>query len=252
MLERVDVEAHGSPAFEQFAAHHRRLYSWAAGVLAKEGGCNLRIVDAACGVGFGYGYVTRFGNYVGLDLCAKTIGRARKRWPRASYRVCNLEELDVFYTVAPIDVVLSFETAEHLRNPDAFLRRVRTSLRPGGLLLFSAPTCLSRDYDPYHRHDRTAPQWRASLLNAGFDVESEGISAFSVPFREFLGTTPTTWLQKVRIGVFILLHPWYWWDRFLNWGVRRRFSWSSSYFACRACGNFRILPARCGARSAPA
>lgn len=236
MLERFDSDCRlpENLAHEKFRQHHLRIYELAAQFLAATGRRDLRIVDAAAGFGFGYDYLAPFGDYVGLDLSPEAVNAAQKRRPAATYLVRDLEDIQTFREFSPIDVLVSFETAEHLVDPDRFLRGVRTTLRPeSGYLLFSAPTCLTRDFDPYHRHDRTVDQWRSSLIRAGFEVLAEELLAFTTSFRQFYRTTPTTWWQKARIVGFNLLHPGYAWNRLWGWIVHQRFVWTSHYFACR-------------------
>ncbi len=236
MLERVDTDRllPENVAFEKFRQHHLRLYELAGRFLAANRCRDLRIVDAASGVGFGYDYLAPHGNYVGLDLSPETVNDAQKRRPSATYLVRNLEDSQTFRDLSPIDVMVSFETAEHLIDPDQFLRSIRATLRPeSGYLLFSAPTCLTRDFDPYHRHDRTVDQWRSALIRAGFVVVAEEVMPIATTFRQFFRTVPTTWGQQARIVGFILLHPRYLWNRLWNWIIKGRFVWTSHYFACR-------------------
>jgi 2-polyprenyl-3-methyl-5-hydroxy-6-metoxy-1,4-benzoquinol methylase len=236
MLERFDADRvlPENLAHEQFRQHHLRLYELAARFLAATRCRDLRIVDAASGLGFGYDYLAPYGHYVGLDISPEAVNVAQRRRPSATYLVRDLEDIQTFRELSPIDVLVSFETAEHLIDPDRFLRCVRTTLRPeSGYLLFSAPTCLTRDFDPYHRHDRTVDQWRSTLIRAGFVVLAEELMAFTTPFRQFCRTIPTTWRQKAWIVGFLLLHPGYGWNRLWNWLVQGRFVWTSHYFACR-------------------
>ncbi len=50
------------------------------------------------------------------------------------------------------DVVVSFETKEHLLQPNKFLQRIHNLLAPEGYLLLSVPLSETRHLDPYHLH----------------------------------------------------------------------------------------------------
>src|ERR1700722_7248311 len=149
MIERFDADRRlpDNLAHELFRQHHLRLYELAARFLAATASQNLKVVDEASGMGFGYDYLAPYGHYVGLDSSPEAVNDAQRRRPAASYLVRNLENSQTFRELSPIDVWVSFETAEHLIDPDQFLRCVRATLRPeSGYLLFSAPTCMTRDF----------------------------------------------------------------------------------------------------------
>ncbi|MBA3284832.1 MAG: methyltransferase domain-containing protein, partial [Nitrosopumilus sp.] len=55
---------------------------------------------------------------------------------------------------ASIDVVVSFETVEHLNSPEAFLSECIRVIKPGGLLILSTPNCevynKNSTHNPFH------------------------------------------------------------------------------------------------------
>jgi ubiquinone/menaquinone biosynthesis C-methylase UbiE len=77
---------------------------------------------------------------LGLDLSPQTIAHARSRYNAANLRfevadVLRLEQLPA----ASFDLIVSFETLEHLAEHDALLAGFARLLAPAGLLLISTP-----------------------------------------------------------------------------------------------------------------
>lgn len=241
ILERFnpDIKAVNNPAWEWFRQHHLSLYGQAKTYLENlTGRRDLVVVDAASGAGYGHDFLQHFGCYIGLDASEEAVMQSHHARPNACYRICNLESAyDFCYMLHEqlADVIVSFETAEHLADPQHFLHIVASNLVAGGTLLFSAPTCLTRDFDRFHTHDFDMNQWRMMLYNAGFQILSITEVGFECSFAEFCYTVPTTLRQKLGIAGFCLL-PWRWnylANRLWNWIIRGRFIWTSHFFACR-------------------
>jgi SAM-dependent methyltransferase len=235
-IERFDADEvlPDNAAHEAFRWHHLRLYQLAANFLQRLPPKTRMIIDAASGKGYGYDALAVYGRYLGLDICPQTVRDARRRRPSACYLQADLESELCFQSLGTdVDVFVSFETGEHLHDPETFMRRVRGVLNPTGCFLFSAPTCLTKDFDPFHRHDYVAEQWRAMLQRSGFEILYEETVGFNTSFNAFTHTCPTTLWQKLRIVLFNFLHPKYFVDRFYNWLIHGRFVWTSRYFACK-------------------
>ena len=100
----------------------------------------LSVLDAACGEGYGsYLLAQTAKSVVGLDLAAEAIDHARSR-----YVAPNLRYLEGSCTALPlanasIDLVVSFETIEHLQQQAEMLAEFRRVLGPHGALVISSP-----------------------------------------------------------------------------------------------------------------
>lgn len=232
MIERFDPdEASANRAHRLFAREHLRRYQIAAEAVVQVGGRG-RLIDAACGTGYGARVLAPLGGYLGLDHSPAAIARARREHSEAEFAVADLD--GVLASPGRVRAVVSLETAEHLRDPDAFLASLHRLLVPGGLLVFSAPTSLTRDFDRFHRHDRTADAWRGALRSAGFRVRREVAMAFACRIGEFFRTVPTTWRDWGSVGRFWLGHPRYGLARLWEWLLCRRFTWCSTLYVCGA------------------
>lgn len=87
------------------------------------------------------------------------VAAARRRYgerPNLEYRAARCEATGL--ADASVDVVVSFETLEHLPEPEALIREAARVLRPDGLFLVSTPNkdvySDARDYrNPHHVHE---------------------------------------------------------------------------------------------------
>lgn len=232
MIERIDPAPENQNAtYRRFVTEHMRRYFLAAHAIDRRKFVRRPvIVDAACGCGYGHPYLSRVGEYVGLDRDVRAVQRAQSEY-RGTFVVDDLERFTCLSELQP-DVIVSLETAEHLPDPLAFLRRVHEALPSGGMLVFSVPTSLTMDFDPFHLHDWSAERWRFALERQGFAIDQEISMPFETSFWSFLRTVPTTWRQRGRIGRFLVEHPRYLLNRLWHWGVRGRFQWCTTLWVC--------------------
>jgi len=135
------------------------------------------VLDVACGAGIGARYLLNAGAHscLGLDIDRATIDYAR-----AAYDGCQFEECDAANLCVPdssIDVVVSFETIEHLKDQLKFLSECNRVLRPGGVLICSTPNrTMSRwaPKNPYHLHEFAVAEFRHVLESLFTDVQLFG------------------------------------------------------------------------------
>jgi 2-polyprenyl-3-methyl-5-hydroxy-6-metoxy-1,4-benzoquinol methylase len=140
-------------------------------VFALEHAANRRVLDAACGTGYGAALLsTVAARVLGLDVSPDAIEYARRRFPGDLYPLCRFEQADL--DVADIgsecwDTIVSLETIEHLRHPETFLERVTLALVPGGTLVASLPT---HSPSEYHLHVYDGGLARALIEGSGLEI----------------------------------------------------------------------------------
>ena len=99
------------------------------------------VLDAACGEGYGSMLLaSEAASVTGIDIDAAAVAHAAQRYGQRS----NLRYAQGSCTAVPlgdasVDVVVSFETLEHLDAQDAMLAEFRRVLRPDGVLVLSSP-----------------------------------------------------------------------------------------------------------------
>ena len=97
-----------------------------------------RVLDIACGEGYGAAALLHGGaaSVIGLDNSTETCAHARRKYG-IDARVGEAEAIPL--DSASVDLVVSFETIEHLHRPAAFLAECARVLAPEGLLIVSSP-----------------------------------------------------------------------------------------------------------------
>jgi len=116
---------------------HIYRYMFAAGLTR-----NKTVLDVACGTGYGLSYMAEKGavKAVGVDLSWEAISYARKRFGgngRINFICADGTRMP--FADNSFDVVVSFETIEHVRKYGQFLSECRRVIREGGSLICSTP-----------------------------------------------------------------------------------------------------------------
>jgi len=121
-----------------------------------------RVLDAACGMGYGSRVLadgTLAESVLGLDVDPPAVAYASEHYaaaqPRLSFAARDLATLGDL-PESSFDVIVSFETVEHLPDPDRFLADCRRLLTPGGRFVCSVPNEWldehGQDPNPHHLH----------------------------------------------------------------------------------------------------
>ncbi|MGH8172481.1 MAG: class I SAM-dependent methyltransferase [Rhodanobacteraceae bacterium] len=100
-----------------------------------------RVLDAACGEGYGSALLAdAAAEVVGVDIDAASVAHARERYGQRanlSYQVGDATALD--FPPGRFDVIVSFETLEHVAAQVELLAGFARALTDDGLLIVSSP-----------------------------------------------------------------------------------------------------------------
>ena len=101
-----------------------------------------RVLDAACGEGYGSALLAGSATSVlGVDLAPTAIEHARTRYAAQAnlrFEAGDVTALDAL-PAASFDLIVSLETLEHVHAQEAMIAGFERLLAPGGLLLLSSP-----------------------------------------------------------------------------------------------------------------
>jgi ubiquinone/menaquinone biosynthesis C-methylase UbiE len=135
------------------------------------------LLDVACGSGYGSAYLRFSGarQVVGADLSVEALRVAQRTSRNEGLSFVRVNATGLPFSELSFDVVVSFETIEHLPDPEKFLSEVHRVLKPGGLFLCSSPNADLAPIPgipsgPYHIREFTISEL-CSLLDRLFSVE---------------------------------------------------------------------------------
>lgn len=115
---------------------HLHRYAWCAQLVT-----GRDVLDVASGEGYGSAMLARSArSVVGVDVSAEAIACAQEKYKEiAGLRYVHGSADQLPLPEACVDVVVSFETIEHLTTHEEMVREIRRVLRPDGFLVISSP-----------------------------------------------------------------------------------------------------------------
>ena len=109
---------------DEIRPDHLRRYIFAAEYLEKILPQGARVLDSACGCGYGSWLLHGAGfDVTGVDIAEEAISYAEKNYQGPKY-----VQKDCYQIEGSWDAVVTFETLEHLDRPEAFLANLQTPL----------------------------------------------------------------------------------------------------------------------------
>lgn len=98
------------------------------------------VLDIACGEGYGSFLLSKVSRSVtGVDIDESIINHAVDKYKYKGLNFIKGTATAIPIPASSIDVVVSFETIEHLKEHDEMLLEIKRVLRPTGLLIISSP-----------------------------------------------------------------------------------------------------------------
>lgn len=160
-----------SPTRDGIRRDHVARYDFA---VRRLGGNSARVLDVACGVGYGTQLIAQAGYPVtGIDIDPEAIAYANEHYSHklARYTVADMNDLPT-YMVLGHDVAVAFECIEHVPNPERMLR----ALRNGGVkqLIASVPNEAEFPHGgriAFHERHYTQDEFAELLERCGWKVD---------------------------------------------------------------------------------
>jgi SAM-dependent methyltransferase len=134
---------------------------------------NKKVLDVACGSGYGSNILKINGasTVIGIDISSESIEHAKQKYSGEGIRFL-LGDAENLSDYRGYDIIISFETIEHLKHPEIFLGEIKQSLFPGGRFVVSTPvrekgTINDKPSNQYHHQEWSEEEFR-SLLQSHF------------------------------------------------------------------------------------
>ncbi|ACT04451.1 methyltransferase domain-containing protein [Paenibacillus sp. JDR-2] len=165
---------------EQYAdVYEEHLYRYE---LASRYVKGLKVLDAACGAGYGSALLKRAGasEVTGIDIDAASARLAERDYGGEGIRFEKGDVLKLPFEGESFDAVVSFETIEHVSEGAAWIRESARVLKPGGLFIVSTPNRSvtnpplyyeEQPFNEYHRFEYRTSELVGELL-ACYDIEA--------------------------------------------------------------------------------
>lgn len=131
------------------------------------------VLDVACGLGYGSAVLaanSQARRVIGVDLDDHAVRYATAMtsacWPQVEFRAADATDLK-FLADRSVDLITSFETLEHVPDPEALLAEFDRVLKPAGRVIVSVPNMwvdeTGQDPNPFHLHVYDWPKLREQL-----------------------------------------------------------------------------------------
>ncbi|WP_156291517.1 class I SAM-dependent methyltransferase [Oceanobacillus salinisoli] len=129
-----------------------------------------RVLDFACGSGYGSQIIAKqrkkfITELIGIDYNEDAIKYAKHKYhhPLATYLEGDVTDQSLPEKLGQFDVILSFETIEHIAEEEKFLSNIYRLLKPNGILILSTPFGKGRGIpsgQEFHVHQLTVKEFK--------------------------------------------------------------------------------------------
>lgn len=160
--------------------NRRELTRWALSEAGIEPGAGLRILELGSGVGAEFEFLSEYGTVTGVEISPVGL----KYCEQCGYeKLINADLNDFVPELGSYDLIVDFHVLYHewIKAPRDVLSKLRTGLKPGGILLNTEPgfEVLRRGHDRSVMGGRrfSVMELRELLVDAGYTVDRS--SAFT-------------------------------------------------------------------------
>lgn len=235
--ERLVVE--GRDEYQDLYEEHIARYEFALQFI-KSGD---KVLDIACGTGYGSALIVE--QKEGVEVWAGDISQAAIESAKQSYTnqaQLHFQVMDAQgrlpFTNNWFDVVISFETIEHLKNCKLFLDELKRVLKQGGKLVLSTPNRRATKRlaikNPFHIKEFELKELK-QLLSGWVKVEFYGQRPLS----------KMSWWQKFLQQLYVIYRSCKW----LHWlerVVNRKIKQKTSQAIKAVADDYKVVPLESG------
>jgi SAM-dependent methyltransferase len=163
---------------DRIEADHMARYKFAAGYARGK-----KVLDIACGFGYGGKVLAAAGAffYQGVDINSKLIDNAINLYGSEIIKYTHADACS-YKSDEKFDLIISFETIEHIENYASALRAMQNNLAPNGTIIISSPNrpitsprakkLDDRPENEYHTQEFTVNELKKEMHDAGFNMSN--------------------------------------------------------------------------------
>ena len=169
--ERMDATIKNNFLFEET----RRKFHLARYEFACKYTYNKIVADIACGTGYGSKSIVEKGQakkYLGIDIDLESIKYAKKYFKLNNTEFYNSNGESTSISNNSIDIILCFETIEHVSDEKKLLKEFKRILKKNGLLICSTPNKWPLEIAEHHVKEYDYKSFRNTLEDIGFTLEN--------------------------------------------------------------------------------
>ncbi len=137
------------------------------------------VLDVACGNGYGADLLLNSGkarSVVGADISEEAINYAKNNYASENLEFYIEDAADTHFNDKTFDIIVSFETIEHINNYLQYLVEMKRILQDDGILVVSTPNRKfaspgsEEPINPFHKKEFFLHEFLTVINNSGFSV----------------------------------------------------------------------------------
>lgn len=221
MNDTVERVVPGTLSWDMFGYEHIQRYDFFAPL------CEGKIVlDAACGTGYGSHCLLEKGKaekVTGIDISKEAIDFSSK-YKSDQLQFMQLDCLKLNELNEKYDIIISFETIEHVNDPELFIRKAAEALKSGGRFVCSTPNkdrlSGAGNINPFHPSELTYEEFH-NAFSRYFTIEKTFHQSESVSYSRYLEIKHMLSKMNGRMSAYALNR--------IETGIRKSLNKSFSY-----------------------
>jgi SAM-dependent methyltransferase len=240
-MERLHATKASRPTDGIYLEHYFRYR------FAKEYVAGRDVLDCACGTGYGtFALAEKARDVLGVDNSSEALAVTGTQWTSSNIRYRLLDVRDLAGLHRSFDVIVSFETIEHLEDPSHFLSAVENRLKPNGVFIVSTPNRDAYRLDAvsnrFHLNEFTSREFERALSMFFSDIELFGQVRLERELQ--LQNRPSRWYSGIKATIVEAIIG----NRMIYAAYLQRMKRRFAVVAARDIDQYRYLVAVCRKR----
>ena len=215
MSETVERVVPGELSWEEFGLEHQQRYEFFNSFYTGK-----KVLDSACGSGYGSFHISNSGatSVLGIDISGESVALANQCYNNQNLKFKKTDCSDLRVLNEKFDVIVSFETLEHLNDPRLFIKSAAEALNPGGYFICSTPNKMRLSgagyINQYHLNELNYDEFYKAMADS-FSIQACYHQTETLPYLRYMEMQYKLGTQENRL-------TWYFFQRIEN-SIRKMF-----------------------------